>query len=198
MYDPVWPHRRQWSLIRGRPRSVFLPSWQMRTTRKDMSLGLVRKPQFGVQTTLTGALILIPDTDPFKKKDTAVYFKSALSFLRLSGKLPKWEMMGNPTHTPLWFAGTVVRSVSVTGIHVGVVAPVPARRFWPRDKTHPHLFHFCSSKYVNLDSPRRVYLFWAERHLLTALSQVYPSSVSLKPQLRCIIAFFFFKSLLYW
>ena len=99
--------------------------------------------------------------------------------------------MGNPTRTPLWFAGTVVRSVSVTGIHVGVVAPVPARRFLPRGKTRPHLFHFCSSKYVNLDSPSRVYLFWAERHLLTALSQVYPSSVFLKPQLRCIIALFF-------
>lgn len=56
----------------------------MRTTRKDVSLGLVRKTQFGVQTTLTGALTLIPDTDPFKKKDMTVYFKSALSFLRLS------------------------------------------------------------------------------------------------------------------
>ena len=198
MSDSERPHRRQRSLIGGRVPPVFLPSRPMQTAHKDMSLGLEIKTKFGVQTTLTGALILIADTNPFKKKDTTVYFKSALSFLRLSWKLPKWEMMGNPIHRSLWFAGTVVRSVSVTGVCLGVVAPLPARRFWPRDKTHPHLFHFCSSRYVNLDSPRRVYLFWAERHLLTALSQVYPSSVFLKPQLRFIIVFFFFKWLLYW
>ena len=82
---------------RSLPRPVSRRPRQMRAVHKGVSLGLVTVTKFGVQTTVIAALILITDANPanpFKKQDTIVYFKSAISFLRLKLKIAQMRNGG--------------------------------------------------------------------------------------------------------
>ena len=87
---------------RSLPRPVSRRPRQMRAAHEGVSLGLVTVTKFGVQTTVIGALILITDANPFKKQDTIVYFKSAISFLRLKLKIAQMRNGGKSnSQTPL-------------------------------------------------------------------------------------------------